>query len=117
MTLVVQTYAPRGGRGRALYAYACVGGGAACRGDDAWACVSATSIAARADASEERGRDGETTTRDGGGSRARATNGVETYGTAERAPAMEDAWDDPESSAWCRSDRTKLTVAASSSAR
>jgi pre-rRNA-processing protein TSR4 len=101
MTLVVQTYAPRGGRGRALYAYACVGGGAACRGDDAWACVSATSIAARADASEERGRDGETATRDGGGSRARATNGVETYGTAERAPAMEDAWDDPESSAWC----------------
>ena len=113
MTLVVQTYAPRGRRGRALYAYACVGGGAACRGDDAWACVSATSMGRkRASASAARARDGEIARRDGGGSRADATSGVETRGTAERAPAMEDAWDDPESSAWCDDGADAATLSA-----
>ena len=30
--------------------------------------------------------------------------GEETTGAAERAPTMEDSWDDPESSAWCAED-------------
>jgi pre-rRNA-processing protein TSR4 len=49
------------------------------------------------------GVDDAATTRRGG--RTSMMGGVEdattTYGTREDAPAMEDAWDDPESSAWC----------------
>ena len=98
MTLVFQTHAPSGTRdARALYGYACARG---CRGNGAWACVRAC---AREDAMREgaferafehpfgRGAVSSTTARRDG---ARA-------GVVELAPAMEDSWDDPESSAWC----------------
>ena len=96
MTLVTQTYAPRANaRARALYVYACARG---CRGNAAWACVRAQKTIGVDDANATRG--GEVTSEDvgvGGEEERRAAGG----GVVERAPAMEDSWDDPESSSWC----------------
>ena len=107
MSLLMQTHAPaKTTRARALYVYACARG---CRGDDAWACVRAT---ARADETDEDGRaslrDGASARGDddwGGGVTMDVDGRGETpTGVAERAPTMEDSWDDPESSAWCADD-------------
>ena len=106
MSLLMQTHAPaKTTRARALYVYACARG---CRGDDAWACVRAT---ARVDEADE---DGGASARDqasvrgddeGAGMTMDVDGRGETpTGVAERAPTMEDSWDDPESSAWCADD-------------
>ena len=105
MSLLVQTHAPMKTRARALYVYACARG---CRGDDAWTCVRATGK------EEEEGEEEENGQRSNGASVEGKSagfgtmdvdgRGEETTGVAERAPTMEDSWDDPESSAWCAED-------------
>lgn len=103
MSLLMQTHAPaKTTRARALYVYACARG---CRGDDAWACVRAT---ARLDETDEDGRasvrDGASDDRGEGVTMDVDGRGETPTGVAERAPTMEDSWDDPESSAWCADD-------------
>ena len=101
MSLLVQTHAPMKTRARALYVYACARG---CRGDDAWTAVRATGR-------EEEDEDGQRSNgasvegkSAGFGTMDVDGRGEETTGVAERAPTMEDSWDDPESSAWCAED-------------
>ena len=103
MTLVMQTYAPRRtGEARAVYAYACARG-AACDGalGGRWACVRAQQRRSHGvdddDGSGDGGDDG-----DGDGCDEDEVRGAEREtGVVERAPAMEDTWDDPGASEWC----------------
>ena len=104
MSLLVQTHAPMKTRARALYVYACARG---CRGDDAWTCVRATGKEEEEEEEENGQRSNGASVEGksaGFGTMDVDGRGEETTGVAERAPTMEDSWDDPESSAWCAED-------------
>jgi len=107
MTLVMQTYAPRRmGEARCVYAYACARG--ACDGalGGRWACVRAQQRRSRGVGDDDAcggGGGGGDDDGDGDGCDEDEVRGgaARETGVVERAPAMEDTWDDPGASEWC----------------